>query len=95
MKQARNEKQLAEFVRRWGHHKIMNKWLWRVFQYLVSARRFPALLCGREVGFSLSGTKYRTDTMLSTTVCPNYATLACRPSVRVYLMLCVVTSVPR
>ena len=43
MKAARKENMLIEFVRRWSHHKVMNKWLWRMFQYLVRARRFPAL----------------------------------------------------
>lgn len=26
---------LAEVVKRWEHHKIMNKWMFRFFMYLV------------------------------------------------------------
>lgn len=30
---------LAELVKRWEHHKIMNKWMFRFFMYLVRAVR--------------------------------------------------------
>ena len=42
VRSAHGDAMLAEFVRRWGHHKIMNKWMWRVFQYLVRGGRFRA-----------------------------------------------------
>ena len=37
----RGEAQLTEFVRRWRHHKVMNKWMHRVFQYLVRDVSLP------------------------------------------------------
>ena len=35
MKEKREEFLLRELVKRWNHHKIMNKWMFKFFQYLV------------------------------------------------------------
>jgi cullin 1 len=39
---------LVELVKQWEHHKIMNKWMFRFFMYLVRARvpvRRPSSRC--------------------------------------------------
>lgn len=35
---------LVELVKRWDHHKIMNKWMHRFFMYLVRGCVAPWLL---------------------------------------------------
>lgn len=35
---------LTELVTRWEHHKIMNKWMFRFFMYLVRSNRSISLL---------------------------------------------------
>jgi hypothetical protein len=60
---------LVELVKQWEHHKIMNKWMFRFFMYLVRARvpvRRPSSRCTLT-----AAAKYacRTATIASTTVC--------------------------
>ncbi len=38
MRDKHGEYLLVELVKQWEHHKIMNKWMFRFFMYLVCAR---------------------------------------------------------
>ena len=35
LKERHDDFLLVELVKRWEHHKIMNKWMFRFFMYLV------------------------------------------------------------
>lgn len=64
---------LVELVKRWEHHKIMNKWMFRFFMYLVRSvsRLFSYfIICSCYWLRSFACRGGRTDITVSITTCP-------------------------
>jgi hypothetical protein len=60
---------LTELVKRWEHHKIMNKWMFRFFMYLVSGVWYCLCECSPVFGLTRGGAVLRTATIASITTC--------------------------
>jgi hypothetical protein len=60
---------LTELVKRWEHHKIMNKWMFRFFMYLVSGVWYCLCECSPVFGLTRAGAVLRTATIASITTC--------------------------